>query len=58
MKSTRRCGFYHVRVDHSWSIAYWSHNKWYRMGFRSAFSDRDFDEVLEERITQPSGETK
>lgn len=61
MKSTnRQHGYYHVRVDSGWSVAFWSGKLWYRIGYRTSLTDNQFDEIIEKRIEQPTiyGETK
>lgn len=49
----RKFGYYHVRFDYQWAVAFWSGKFWYRLGHRTSLLDKDFDEIDEDRIAQP-----
>lgn len=51
----REIGFYWVRMDgHKWEVALWIGRVWTLSGTDASFTDADFAEIDEGRLTRPS----
>lgn len=53
----REQGFYWVKFNFKWEVAEWftfmSSNHWLRAGSENTWSDKNFDEINETRISEP-----
>lgn len=60
MSKTRESGWYHVKIDGSWTIAVWTyHNEEWRIPFTDGYwYESAFEEIDERRIVREEQKTK
>lgn len=51
----RPSGYYMIKLDGEWEIAYWSDadDYWNNMFMSGSLEDKDLQEIIEERILMP-----